>query len=71
MICSEADCRAALTSILKKEKPSLRDARLLMKAIEESGTPFVDSQAQRDPVDIAKAKARRMGEKIRTTFPRA
>jgi len=39
---SEEDCRSAVASIFeRREVPSLRDARLFLKALEETGDPYV------------------------------
>jgi len=42
LIHSTEDCKNALEKIVqKREKPTLRDARLFLKALENTGTPYV------------------------------
>lgn len=64
-IHSNADCTTALTNIMKGEKPSERDARLFLKAIEETGTPYVGGPANSHEQRTKEEKAKTMGTKIR------
>ena len=66
MIRSSEDCRCALERIFdKKEKPTLRDARLYLKALEECGTTYEGAVLTPGETMTVEEQAVELGENLR------
>jgi len=74
-IHSTEDCKNALEKIVQKgEKPTLRDARLFLKALENTGTPYAGGpnspHAPLTNSERAELMGERIAEKLRTFLVR-
>ncbi|MFA7682186.1 MAG: hypothetical protein WCX61_04105, partial [Candidatus Peribacteraceae bacterium] len=65
MIRTSQDCKQAMEKIFqKKERPSPRDMRLFLRAVQETGTYYEDVISGPNEAEIRKDRAGLLGEKI-------
>ncbi|MCF7844239.1 MAG: hypothetical protein K9M03_00225 [Kiritimatiellales bacterium] len=71
MIRTVRDCEQAMEKILKKkERPSLRDMRLFLRAVQETGTYYEDVISGPNEKAIRKDRAEILGDKIAQAIQR-